>query len=99
MVQLNWTNQAINDLKNIADYISLDSVRYARLQIKKIRMRTDILKTQMHSGKSVEEINNINIRELVEGNYRIIYKIVDSNRVDIITIHHSARDLSKPKFN
>lgn len=29
MVQINWTEQAKPDLKEIADYISIDSVKYA----------------------------------------------------------------------
>lgn len=57
-----------------------------------------ILKTQVRSGKIVPEINKENIRELIEGNYRIIYKIVQDNRIDILTIHHSARDLSRRKI-
>ncbi len=60
--------------------------------------RTKILKTQIRSGKIVSEINRENIRELIEGNYRIIYKIVKNNQVDILTIHHSARDLTRRKI-
>jgi plasmid stabilization system protein ParE len=41
----------------------------------------------------VAEIGNEIIRELIEGNYRIIYKIVNDSRIDILTIHHSSRDL------
>ncbi len=33
MVQINWTYQAKDDLKNIADYISNDSKHYAKLQV------------------------------------------------------------------
>ena len=58
-----------------------------------LKIRTRILKTQACSGKNVLEINQENIRELIEGNYRIIYKIVEDNQIDILTIHHSARDL------
>jgi plasmid stabilization system protein ParE len=32
------------------------------------------------------------VRELVEGNYRNIYKLVDKGRIDILTIHHRSRD-------
>ena len=32
------------------------------------------------------------MRELVEGNYRNIYKLVDKGRIDILTIHHRSRD-------
>lgn len=35
---------------------------------------------------------------LIEGNYRIIYKIVDPEKIDVLTIHHSARDLYRRKI-
>lgn len=95
MVRLNWTFQAREDLKNIADYISIDSVRYAKFQVVKIRNRTNVLKQQIQSGKVVIEINDIYIREVVEGNYRIIYKVVSDNQIDILAVHHSARDLKR----
>lgn len=95
MVRINWTIQAKDDLKSIAEYISRDSLRYAKLQVIKIRTRTRILKYHVKIGKMVSEIGDQNIRELIEGNYRIIYKIVSENQIDILTIYHSARDLSK----
>jgi len=98
MVRINWTFQAKDDLKGIAEYISKDSKRYAKLQVDRLNNRTKILKTQIRSGKIVSEINRENIRELIEGNYRIIYKIVKNNQVDILTIHHSARDLTRRKI-
>jgi len=45
----------------------------------------------------VTEISRENIRELIEGNYRIIYKIVAEDQIDILTIHHPARDLTGRK--
>ena len=93
MVQINWTLQAKKDLKEIAEYISRDSKIYAKRQVLKIRNRTIILITQPYSWRVVPELQEEIIRELIEGNYRIIYKIVSNNRIDILTIHHSARDL------
>ena len=95
MVRINWTFQAKDDLKAIAEYISKDSKRYAKLHVVRLKNRTKVLKTQIHSGKIVHEINRENIRELIEGNYRIIYKIVETKRIDVLTIHHSARDLTR----
>lgn len=95
MVLINWTFQAKDDLKGIAEYISKDSKRYAKYQVFKIRNRTKILKKYIQIGKKVPEINQGNIRELIEGNYRIIYKIISKSQIDILTIHHSARDLSR----
>ena len=98
MVQINWTFQSKDDLKNIAEYIAKDSEKYARLQILRIRQRTKILTSQIYSGKFVPEFEDQNIRELIEGNYRIIYLIVNEDRIDILTVHHSARDLTGRKI-
>jgi addiction module RelE/StbE family toxin len=98
MVRINWTLQSKSDLKHIADYISLHSKRYAKLQVLRIKNRTQILKTHPFAGKIVREIENDNIRELIEGRYRIIYKVISKSRIDILTIHHSARDITKRKL-
>ena len=95
MVRIKWTIIAKNDLKNIAEYISKDSVLYAKRQVQKIQSKTKILKSQPHIGKIVPETENPKIRQLIEGNYRIIYKIISKDRIDILTIHHSARDLRR----
>ena len=79
-------------------YISYDSKKYAQYQILKIRNSIKILKQYKFSGKIVEEYNDENIREIIEGNYRIIYKILGDDRIDIITIHHGARSLISRKL-
>ncbi len=95
MVQINWTKQAKNDLKNIAEYIALDSVFYAKRTIFLLQQRTSTLKTNAHAGRIVPELMDNVFRELIEGNFRIVYKIVNDTRIDILTVHHSARDLTK----
>ena len=93
-----FTKQSLFDLKEIYDYISYDSKKYAQYQILKIRNSIKILKQYKFSGKIVEEYNDENIREIIEGNYRIIYKILGDDRIDIITIHHGARSLISRKL-
>ena len=95
MVQIKWTPQSIEDLRTIYEYIAKDSLKYAKIQTIKLRARTRILQSNPYAGKIVPELEMELIRELVMGNYRIIYKIIDDQTIDIITIHHSARDLSK----
>lgn len=48
-------------------------------------------------GRIVPEINIENYREIIYGNYRIIYEYNDKV-VNILTVHHSARDLRKRGF-
>jgi len=40
MVKLKWTDQAITDLDEIAEYIARDSVKYAKIQVKRIDVLT-----------------------------------------------------------
>jgi addiction module RelE/StbE family toxin len=93
VVSLKWTSNALSDLKNIFDFVALDSKYYASIQIKRIKEKTSILKENPRLGRFVPEINDNNIRELIFGNYRIIYHIIDETRIDILTIYHSARIL------
>ena len=93
MVEIKWTNKSINDLKSIFEYIAQDSKKYASLQIKKIKERTKQLKIQPLSGRVVPEFDDLNIRELIEGNYRIVYMIYEQ-KIFILTVDHSAKLLS-----
>lgn len=91
MVKINWTSQSKNDLISIAEYIAQDSRKYAKLQIKKIRDHSRQLCHYPNAGRVVPELENPRIRELIMGNYRIIYLIVTEERIDILTVHHSAK--------
>lgn len=95
MVQVRWTLIAKEDLQSIYEYIARDSKKYAKIEVIKIKLRTKILKTRPLIGKEIQERNNPDIRELIEGNYRIIYKVLDNSIIDILTIHHSSRDLTR----
>lgn len=97
MVQIKWLKSAKTDLKEIYDFISLDSKRYARFQIEKIQNKTEILKNGNIIGKKVSEIDDDKIREIFEGNYRIIYRIISINEIHILLIHHGAKDLVQIK--
>ena len=91
MARLNWTNGAESDLKNIFEYISMDSKRFAAIHIKRIREKARLLKNHPRLGRVVPELEDDNIRELIFGNYRIIYRLVNQEQIDILTIFHSAR--------
>jgi len=93
MAKLIWTDQAIEDLENIGNYIAENSERYARITIEKIFSRTKILESFPQVGRIVPEKNEQNVRELIEGNYRIIYEIIPEQAIYILTVYHSTREL------
>jgi len=94
MVKIIWTQRSLNDLKSIADYISKDSVKYAALTLERIIDVTKYIETNLRIGRMVPEIGRDDkIREIIFGNYRIIYKISNTETVYILTVHHSAKRL------
>jgi len=94
MVKVIWSELAIQDLKQIHEYISLDSRFYADRFVEKILTRIDQLETFPTSGRIVPEFNNELIRELIEGNYRIVYKVY-LDYVGVVRVHHAARLLKE----
>ena len=94
MVEINWTDQALKDIDNIAEFISKDSLKYAKIQVNLFFDRVEVLYAQPGLGRIVPEIQKKKIRELIVGNYRIVYRIVSSKKIDILTIHHSRRLLT-----
>jgi addiction module RelE/StbE family toxin len=92
MAKIVWTEMAIDDLNNIANFHSVYSENFTSSIIKKLFRKPQILKEMPELGRIVPERDNISIRELIEGNYRIIYHF-DKNidRVQILTVHHSSR--------
>ena len=91
MVTIKWTRRALKDIDGIAEFIALDSYHYAKIQVNRFFDKVNILKNHPHIGRVVPEKNDSDLREIILGNYRIIYKIISSKRIDIITIHHSKR--------
>jgi plasmid stabilization system protein ParE len=49
-------------------------------------------------GSQVKEVDQNDIKQLVEGPYRIICKKVSDQRIDILTIHHSKQNLQPEKL-
>jgi len=92
MVKIRWSNKSLYDLKNIFDYIAQDSKKYANIHVKRIKLRTQQLKIQPLSGRKVPEFNDENVRELIEGNYRIVH-LIKEDQIFILTIHHASKML------
>ena len=95
MVQIKWTLQAKDNLKEIKEFISKDSIVYAQNTIKNIRIKTEILKSFLQIGREVPEYEDKTIRELIEGNYRIIYYTPNNKIAYILAVIHGAMDFTK----
>lgn len=96
-IDLYWTAQAQEDLRQIRAFIARDAPLTASAFVPRLRLSVERLRTFPQSGQVVPEIGKSEIREVVRGNYRVIYR-VQSDRVEILTIFHGARLLDETEF-
>jgi len=91
MVKISWSILAAVDLEEIEEFISSDSPTYAAQTIEKIYSRTFVLQKFPRAGRIVPEFGVPSVRELMEGNYRIVYWLKSADEIIVLRVHHSAR--------
>ena len=91
-IELLWTGPALNDLREIRDYVSLDRPSAAEKLAKSIR--TKVLRPKDHplSGRVVPELAVHGYREVIVPPYRIVYEVQDK-RIVILRVWHGRRTL------
>ena len=90
MTEVRWTDQAVEDLKSIRAFIERDSLRYGRLVAERLFEATSQIETFPHSGRIVPELGRENVRELVLGEYRLVYHLRADVAV-VMTVFRSSR--------
>ena len=91
MVRVSWTARAIDDLAEIRHFIAQDSARAAEVHIRRLVVATRRLKDFPFSGRPVLSRRVRNVREIILGNYRIIYRVASDEEVEVLTVVHGAR--------
>ncbi|MBI4652101.1 type II toxin-antitoxin system RelE/ParE family toxin [Candidatus Desantisbacteria bacterium] len=96
MAKIKWTPQSLDDIDAVSNFIARDSVYYAQTFAVEVFETVEHLKLFPESGRIVPELNRSEIKEVIFGNYRIIYRIKEE-LVEILTVYHSARllDINK----
>ena len=89
-IKLIWTPGAVRDLEQIHTYIAADTPRYADVVAARIVQAFERLEDFPHSGRVVPELRRDDVRELIQGAYRLVYRL-RGDRAEILAIHHGAR--------
>ena len=89
-----WTRQSRDDLRAIRAFIARDAPKTASAYVRRLRQSVERLRRFPHSGQVIPELGREDTREVIQGNYRIIYRVGDC-RVDILTVYHGARLLDE----
>ena len=90
MTILRWTNQAVEDLRSIRSFIERDSPRYGRLVAERLFDATSRIEQFPLAGRVVPELERDDVRELIVGEYRMVYRL-DGDAVVLVTIFRSSR--------
>jgi plasmid stabilization system protein ParE len=86
-----WSDRALNSLADIHARIASEaSDEQANKVVDGILRRGDQLETFPASGRKVAHNNRPDIRELIEGPYRIVYRVGVSD-VEVIEVFHGAQ--------
>ena len=94
-----WSPEAQRRLSEILAYIAQDSPDNASRFVAKLIKRAQDIETFPNQGRKVPERESDDLREVIEGNYRIIYRL-KSQVIEIVTVfegHRLLKDEEAPK--
>jgi plasmid stabilization system protein ParE len=91
-MKVHWTDTAQGHLGAIYAYIAQDSPEYAKRMVDRLTRRSQQIVLFPFSGRRVPEYDVDQIREVIEGSFRIIYHI-KSTQIDVLAVIHGAMDL------
>ena len=89
-MRVDWTEQAQERLQEIEDFIAQHAPETAVRFVDRLIERGDRIGSLPNAGRRVPELDVNDIREILEGNYRIVYRI-KPQRIDILTVFEGHR--------
>lgn len=93
-MKLSWSRQAAEDVSSIYDYIVRDSRQYALRMIERIEAAAVSASNLPEAGSIVDEYNRADLRQVLAGPYRVIYRL-EPDQIVVLTVIHSARQLPR----
>ena len=92
MAQIIWTEPALTDLSEIAEYIALDKISAAQRLVGHVFSSVERLEMFPESGRVPPELEQSKYREVIVGPCRVFYRIDQSN-VYILYVMRGERQL------
>ena len=93
MIEILWSPRAEADLKEIRAFIETDSPAWADLTVRRVVAAVERLREFPDSGRMVPERQSPDLREVVSGSFRIVYRRRPA-LVEIATVFRGSREFS-----
>lgn len=97
MVEIVWTEPALDELDAIAAYIAIDNPAAARTLVEKVLSKTERLARHPESGRRPPELPQGRYRELVVPPCRIFYR-VEANKLYLVHVQRDAQQLREIRY-
>ena len=94
MAEIVWTEPALKDLDELAEYIALDKFNAAQLLVRNVFERVELLGHSPNSGRKVPELSPSKYKEVIVGPCRVFYRLTE-NSVYILHVMRIERELRK----
>lgn len=92
-----WTDAASAQLELIHNYVAQTSSEYAQRIVDQLTNRSKQIANFPFSGRMIPEYELDEVRELIEGSYRIIYLIKDEKeQIEVLAVIHTSRERLTP---
>ena len=91
-MRVHWTDTARDHLRAIYSYIARNSPQYALHVVDRLTRRSQQIADFPLSGRQVAEFGVPQIRQVLEGPFRIIYYI-KPDQIDVLAVVHGARQI------
>lgn len=94
MAEVIWSEPALSDLNDIAEYIALENLVAAKQLVQNVFNKVERLADFPESGRLPPELEHLNYREVVVNPCRVFYK-QESDKVYILFVMRAERDLRR----
>jgi len=92
-----WSPLAIERVREIGEYIAFDNPTAAQNWVEQVFKKVGFLHSSPKMGRMVPEIEREEIREILYGNYRIVYHLSVRN-ISILTVRHGKQILPEEEI-
>jgi toxin ParE1/3/4 len=94
-VKVVWTDTALDHLEAIHAYIAKTSSDYALRVVDRLTRRSQQIAEFPQSGRELPEYELAQVREVIEGAYRLIYHI-KADQIEVLAVIHAFCKLRSP---
>lgn len=98
VAEIRWSNKAVLQVKSIGEHIELDSPWQAERIVNQLYSAPEKLRWSPRKGKIVPEFGDPQLREVSVFSWRLIYRILDEETLEVAAVVHGKRLLKRSQL-